>query len=184
MHLGPQINTLFKFFKQDIDGLGPNFFGEMSEVQQLDCCRSFGRCATPPGSSTCLSAPPRRRSASLLCCVAESLGFVGSSASIAKHAMAIEQGGKGDTFSVIAAGSVTVLINGHEIRQKGQGECFGETELDKPGEKRIASVMALEDTVRDAAASSPFLTPALHMQGQWAARKCVPCRAVHRFVRR
>eukprot|EP01052_Picozoa_sp_SAG31_P024886 SAG31_NODE_2147_length_6335_cov_2.753849_8_plen_326_part_00 len=57
-----------------------------------------------------------------------------------QYKMVVEQGGRADNFYVIAAGSVTILLNGHEIRHRGQGECFGEAELEKLGDKRMSSV--------------------------------------------
>ena len=47
----------------------------------------------------------------------------------------------------VARARLRDLINGVEVRQKGQSECFGESELENSGTVRLASVMALEPTV-------------------------------------
>jgi CRP-like cAMP-binding protein len=66
--------------------------------------------------------------------------------SLKKLEVLFEQGDLGKLFYVVAAGRVAVLINGHEVRQKGQGECLGEIALQSgvmENATRNASVVAL-----------------------------------------
>ena len=59
----------------------------------------------------------------------------------------IEQGAPGQTFYVVAAGSVSILTGrGVEVTRLGRGQYFGEMSL-LTGEPRSATVVAAEDAV-------------------------------------
>jgi small-conductance mechanosensitive channel len=59
----------------------------------------------------------------------------------------IEQGAPGQTFYVVAAGSVSILtVRGVEVTRLGRGQYFGEMSL-LTGEPRSATVVAAEDAV-------------------------------------
>jgi CRP-like cAMP-binding protein len=96
------IGTLHNFFKDSI------LFGELTELQQFNCCRYFKRVSLR-----------------------------------SKHEVLFEQGDTGDEFFTVVMGKVGILINGHEVRQKGQGESFGEVALQEGGAERNATIVAL-----------------------------------------
>ena len=48
---------------------------------------------------------------------------------LSNNEVLFQQGDVGDTFYTIVSGKVSILIQGEEVRQKGQGEYFGEVAL-------------------------------------------------------
>ena len=57
----------------------------------------------------------------------------------------VTEGEGGIAFFIILDGEATVLVGGEERRTLGPGDCFGETALLVPDERRTATVRAATD---------------------------------------
>jgi hypothetical protein len=78
----------------------------------------------------------------------------------------IHEGEVGDRFYVVAAGRLEVEVHGHDVRELGPGDGFGEIALLR-GLPRTATVRAITEAVLLAIDSEPFLAA---MTGQPRSR--------------
>jgi hypothetical protein len=77
--------------------------------------------------------------------VIESLAMRLRWSGVPAHTDVFRQGDAGDDFYIIRSGRVAVIDKGHEIRQLGPGDAFGEIALMR-AVPRTTTVRALEDT--------------------------------------
>ncbi len=88
--------------------------------------------------------------------VIESLAMHLRSSRVAARADVFRKGEVGDAFYVVESGRVAVIVDGHEVRQLGLGDAFGEVALLR-AVPRTATVRALEDTELAALSGPEFV---------------------------